>query len=143
MSNRARLADGYASIPVPTAVPVGPDGVPLIPELANRDPTPHEREMISGDWVAPGSTNVEQFRWLWESRCLEVQFLDGSIYSYPACTLAIAAGFVMTDSPGRYVRNVVRVKLGDGDKIRDRSAGPRKGPQRVTAVLPPKKKKGR
>lgn len=70
--------------------------------------TPNEQIVSTGEPVYLGSTNVKQVWWFAEAERLFVEFLDGSLYSYEGVPLAIAVGMVETDSPGRYVWNVLR-----------------------------------
>lgn len=116
-----------ADVPVPTAVPVGDD---TIPELRGREPTHNERVLIGGEPIKAGSTNVDEFWWVWQERRLYVRFLDGSLYAYDGVGLAVAVGMIETDSHGRYVWNVLRA---DGYPYRKVAAatGPRRAPRVV------------
>lgn len=98
-----------------TGVPVGEDGVPVIPELVDRPPSHNESVLISGIPITMASTNVQEIWWTWQDQAggyfpkLFVRFLDGSLYVYKNCDLTTAVGMVETMSPGRYVHNVLMV----------------------------------
>ncbi len=93
---------------IPVGVPVDDRGNPLIPDLGGRNPTRNEAALIAGQEIHLGSTNVGAIWYAWEPRRLFVRFLDGSVYSYESVPLDVAVGMVETDSPGRYVWNVLR-----------------------------------
>lgn len=140
MSERARLPFAPAVRPaapgadwaVPTAVPVGDAGSPLIPELAGRSPTHNESQLLSGDPIKAASSNVEEFWWVWNgptgtgqtyNPVLFVRFLSGDMGYYRGVPLSVAVAFIETDSPGRFVwrslRDVypwVRLKAGTGER---------------------------
>lgn len=104
------------SVGIPTAVPVGADGLSLIPDLRGRAPTRAESELMSGQPIACGSTNVKEFYWKWDyggqgyNPALYVTFLDDSWYVYYGVPLSVAVAFVQTDSHGRFVWNHLRDK---------------------------------
>ena len=118
---------------VPTGVPVDDNGVPLIPELADRDPTRNELFLISGEPISMGSTNVQEIWWAWEQRRLFVRFLDGSLYAYEGVSLAVAAAMIETDSPGRFVWNKLRDRYPYARLVKG-SGGSRAKPQVVRLV---------
>lgn len=97
------------NIPTATAIPdTIPDSVPQIPELGGRTATHNEAYLISGGSVAAASSNVKEFWWKWDEQKLFVRFLDEALYAYSGVPLAVAVGMIETDSPGRYVWNVLR-----------------------------------
>lgn len=62
----------------------------------------------SGEWLLVGSTNVAEWRYLWEDQILEVEFLTGGVYQYYDVPVPVARGFYYTSSPGRYVWQFLR-----------------------------------
>lgn len=94
---------------VAAAVPLDANGVSLIPELLNRAPTHNESELILGETIHLGSTNVSSLRWDWKEPAMYVEFLDGSLYVYHDVPLSVAVQMIVTASPGRFVWSVLRV----------------------------------
>lgn len=109
MASQAAASLGF----VAAAIPLDSNGRSLIPELLNRPPTHNESELILGEVIHLGSTNVESMRWAWRepgraAPALYLTFLDGSVYVYHDCPLSVAVGMVTTASPGRFVWNQLR-----------------------------------
>lgn len=113
------------TVGIPTAVPVDDAGVSLVPELRGRSPTRTESEILSGEPIACGSTNVKEFFYVWQTRRLYVRFLSEALYYYADVPLSVAVAFLQTDSHGRFVHNFLD------------------GVFRHTLVSPPVKGKGR
>ena len=77
--------------------------------------------LLSGDWLQMTSTNVDQSRYFYHDRTLDVRFLSGGGGTYFDVPWEVAAAFFMTASPGRFVWNFLRdvytyrrVKRSDG-----------------------------
>lgn len=64
--------------------------------------------LLSGDWVQLTSTNVDQTRYFYHDRQLDIRFLSGVPYRYYDVPWEVAAAFLMTYSPGRFVWNFIR-----------------------------------
>ncbi len=111
---------------VPTAVPTDSADKPDIPELEGRKPTHNEEVAIAGQPVYVGSTNVSNVWWNWKAKRLFVRFLDGSLYSYEDVPLPVATGMIQSDSPGRYVWNVLRADGYDYHRLSKGAGGKRK-----------------
>lgn len=118
--------EGSPNPDVPVGVPVDANGNALIPDLSGRAPTRNEAALIAGQEIHLGSTNVGAIWYAWEPRRLFVRFLDGSLYAYENVPLDVAVGMVETDSPGRYVWNVLRA---DAYAYRCLAKGTRKNPK--------------
>ncbi len=138
MASGAAMNVGF----VAAAVPVDANGVSLIPELVNRAPTHNESELILGETIHLGSTNVSYMKWEWRESgrsapALYLGFLDGSEYVYHDCSLTVAVGMLMTASPGRYVWNTMRpgwpTSTGAAQRIRG-GTGRRRRPQVVRLI---------
>lgn len=124
---------------IPTAAPVADDGTALIPELRGRAPTHNEAQLLSGQPIAAGSTNVDEFWWIWNyggggyRPVLYVRFLDGGLYGYVGVPLPVAVDFITTDSHGRFVWNRLRdvYPLLGGQAIKKGDSSNRRKPQVV------------
>ncbi len=133
-------------VPIPTGTPAGvsvgtPTGVPLdaagnslIPELRGRAPTHNESEIISGEPIATGSTNVQEFWWNWENRRLFVRFLNGTLGYYANVPLSLAVAFLETSSHGRFVWNRLKDVSAYPWTRLEKGSGTRKKPQVVRRV---------
>lgn len=128
---------------VAAAVPVDHNGVSLIPELVNRAPTHNESELILGEEIHLGSSNVGSMKWAWREPgrmqpALYLTFLDGSRYVYHDCSLTVAVGMVMTASPGRYVWNTLRPGWPTSTGAAQRLSGPtgRRRQRQVVRLIP-------
>lgn len=136
MSNRRPIPTaspiGNDPTMTPTAVPVDALGNSLIPELVGRLPTHNESELIAGETIHLGSTNVSSIFWNWRGPRLFVEFLDGSLYAYEGVSLTTAGEMVATPSPGRFVWNKLR-GLYPYRRVR-KGTGGRRSPQVVRLV---------
>jgi hypothetical protein len=70
--------------------------------------TPNEQIAVGGDWVQMASSNVDEIRYLAADAILEVIFLNGYHYQYYRVPPQVFLDFLQTDSPGRFVWNVLR-----------------------------------
>lgn len=90
---------------------------PVETEAPEEPPTPvspEETDMFEGNWFQAVSSNVDEFRYIFDLHTLEVRFLShyegekGSLYAYYDVPPYIYLEFRDTDSPGRFVWNHLR-----------------------------------
>jgi hypothetical protein len=111
----------------PMAEFVDEEDVPAAIEL-----THNEQFLVDGGVWHAGSTNVSSMSWDYKTKTMTVEFLTGAVYEYYNVSLDVAVGMIETDSPGRYVWNVLRDRYAY-KKVQD-ATGPRRPPQVVRLV---------
>lgn len=102
---------------LPAGGPVDQADTPYGPGDGPTPPTgswfsPNEQVALNGAWVKLNSSNVDEIRYVAQDKALEVRFLDkgkGSAhYRYLDVPASVFLRFLETDSPGRFVWNVLR-----------------------------------
>lgn len=102
-------SSGYTPISLPTPVaPSQPTSAP--PTQVQPDEDEATKFLKSGSWLFVSSSNVHEWRYLWEDEVLEVEFLSGSIYQYYGVSMDTARDFFNTLSPGRFVWHILRAQ---------------------------------
>lgn len=65
-------------------------------------------ESLAEQWHKMASSNVDEIRYVPDARTLQVLFLNSYAYEYYNVPANVFTDFLRTDSPGRYVWNVLR-----------------------------------
>jgi hypothetical protein len=155
MADRSRLPIPPTATPVtvpapaasgvPTAAPYDARGVSHFPELATRPPTHNESVLLAGEPIAMASTNVKEIWFNGDPSLNPVgtgrlfcAFLDDSLYAFDRVPLAVAVGFIETDSPGRYHWNKIRdvyPMVGGGPLVPGRRGPGSRRPAQVVRLI--------
>lgn len=81
-----------------------------IPPNTTDDRTPQGSDewLFGGYWLTVASSNVDEIRYLYDARILEVKYLWGGVYQYYQVDEQTARQCYDTDSPGRFVWRTFR-----------------------------------
>jgi hypothetical protein len=64
--------------------------------------------VLEARWTVLASSNVNEIRYLWQDKILEVEFLSGALYQYFQVPVEVFLEFLRAGSPGRFVWNYLR-----------------------------------
>lgn len=117
-ANRANTPSSLAPpgwMSEPETLPAPPSTVPTpYPDYSGIDTppdgplSPEETAVLNREWHQMASSNVDEVRYIADEELLEVAFLNGYYYQYYNVPPKVFLAFLQTNSPGRFVWNVLR-----------------------------------